>query len=104
MAGRCLALFDENPSGPGSLHSQSQRFLSHTWESLHPENHADKLTDPPLRPLMEQLASGEKTIADIAAEDTAASNSFVHWVCAFRHARILELDPMVASMSSCIPL
>ncbi len=78
-AAQCIRLFDANPSSAGSKHVQSRRFLARNWEGLH----GDVEKDPPLRDLVEDIASGEKTVWDISKGTTNAAASFMQWVSAF---------------------
>ena len=83
----CLQLFDQNASG--SLHCQAQRFLSPTWNGI-PGFGAD--SDPPLRDIVEQLASGDLQLPDVleaSRTGDAKAKSFCHWVAAFRLVRAL---------------
>lgn len=85
-AAHALTLFDANPNAPGALHAQSQRFLCKEWCGLHGRGDA---SDPPLRHIMETLASGSQTIADFLDDAAASSVSFLRWVPAFRHVTCL---------------
>ena len=94
VASRCIALFDAAPHARGSRHTQSRRFLDATWKgvggSLSGGGDDDSdAGDVPLRPLVQRLASGDVTLLDLAMnDDTLASRSLLHWVSAFRLARI----------------
>jgi len=74
-AAQCLKLYDANPSS----HVQSRRFLARDWNGLHD----DPEKDPPLRDLVEALASGDTTMLDISQGTTSAEVSFIRWVSAF---------------------
>ena len=84
VAHQCLKVFDFNPDAAGCLHVQSRRFLDGTWTGLHGD--IDK--DPPLRGLMEELASGDKIMSDLLSLETAAATSLIRWVSAFRHVTL----------------
>lgn len=78
-AAQCLKLFDANPTSSGSTHIQSRRFLAGDWNGLHD----DPEKDPPLRGLVEALASGDTTMLDISKGKTSAEVSFIGWVSSF---------------------
>ena len=73
----CLRLW--KCQGKGSLHTQSQRFLNSEWQGLH----GDPTVDPPLRPFVEQLASGV-TILDIYRSDPVSAKCLIRWLSAFK--------------------
>ena len=99
-AGRCLRLYDQNPDDSGSLHVQAQRFLNPEWQGLDGNGHCGSIPDPPLRYLMEQLASGGATLLEFSQQrDMAQSqenmdpvdlslvvskHSLLYWVSSFR--------------------
>ena len=65
---------------------QSRRFLDATSKGVGGD---DGHSDVPLRPLVQQLASGDVTLLDLAMkDDTLASRSLLHWVSAFRLVQI----------------
>lgn len=97
-AGRCLRLYDQNPDDSGSRHVQAQRFLNPEWQGLDGNGHSGSVPDPPLRFLMEQLASGEATLLEFSEQREVAhenmdpadvslvvsKHSLLYWVSAFR--------------------
>ena len=80
---RAIQLYDANPGAAGAQHTQSQRFLNPQWHGLR-GNSAD---DPPLRSLIESLASGEMFLSEFLAdtEPSPTIKSFLRWISAFRH-------------------
>ena len=97
IASKCLQQYDAHPSSSGSMHAQSQRFLNSAWKGL--EGISNMNRDPPLRALVETLASGEATVYDFftdvdnalaesggsdCSSDIIAKRSFLYWTSAFR--------------------
>ena len=107
MAVVCIQLFDSQPNDPGSLHVQSQRFLNPDWSGLDGNGMCGTSPDPPLRHLMELLASGEATLCDFFTQLQVptgchdqelialalSKHSLLYWVSSFR----LEPRPMLMS-------
>ena len=92
IACRALRLF-QGPRNAGHLHAQSMRFLDPAWTGLHPGDPHD----PPLRSLIEMLASGEATMHDFIVGNSESERSLLRWVSAFRLAPCLViwcLEPM----------
>lgn len=83
IAVRALDLFDKDPLAPGACHAQSKRFLSNDWTGLNSE-------EPPLRPIMEDLATGVIKLSNIAASDGATERSFIYWISSFRLVLVSE--------------
>ncbi len=105
VAARCLRLYDKTPTELG--HTQTQRFLNPNWMGLNGNGSSgerDQLPDPPLRLLMEQLATGDATLAEFFKDITATANtntdnpdmvvakhSLLYWISSFRLAPRLDL-------------
>ena len=105
VAAQCIRAYDNNPVDEGALHKQSQRFLNASWGGLDGKGSCGTVPDPPLRHLMEVLASGEKTSYDFCKEMNVDENadeagvfmalskrSMLYWVSAFRLEPCLNLD------------
>ena len=103
VAARCLRLYDKNPTELG--HTQTQRFLNPNWKGLNgngSSGEGDQLPDPPLRFLMEQLATGDATLVEFFQDITITANtnsqttsntdmvvakhSLLYWISSFRLA------------------
>ena len=79
----CLDLFDAH--GRGTLHAQSQRFLSESWHGLHGSRQCPDESDPGLRRFVIRLAEGE-SVLDIYESEPVAALPFVRWLASMRHA------------------
>jgi hypothetical protein len=88
----CLEMFDkqqqqQSHGRPGSSsHAQSRRFLDPKWQGL-----PDGPCEEPLRPLVEEMASGA-SVLDIVQRSTssAAVAQLVHWLSGFKLVRCVS--------------
>lgn len=77
VAMRCLKLFDQNATG--SEHAQSRRFCCPNWVGLR-----GGPAEPPLRNVMERVASGNITLHDLVTDGSEEVKLFFYWVSSFR--------------------
>ena len=100
----CLEIFDkqqqqqQSHGRPGSSsHAQSRRFLDPKWQGL-----PDGPCEEPLRPLVEEMASGA-SVLDIVQRSTssAAVAQLVHWLSGFKLVRCVSRIGGRASQFAC---
>lgn len=81
---RCLSLFDGKAAG--AEHTQSRRFCDPDWSGI-----PSGPKEPPLRYLLEKLASAKITLHDLVTEDSEPVKLFFYWVSSFRLVRVSTL-------------